>query len=263
MSIAPGGFEIAKPATRHVRKTLPPTLSGFPGEAEVRYYVKCTVEKQSFLQQNTRTFMPFNFFPIEPPRPPVTADEVFARQKHSFSPVEEEGKGKSKLKDMFSSKSKEAPPNSNAPYISIDARLPSPSIMTCNSNIPLRLIAKKLNDCENVVYLESLQISLVGITKVRAHTAFRTENSSWIIVSKSNMGLPLGRPTDAVDTETVIHDLMWRHQPLPNTVAPSFETCNITRTYQLDIRIGLGYSGSAQNAAKVRKAQIPKIVRWR
>lgn len=261
MSMSPAGFEVAKPATQHVKKTLPPTLSGFPGEAEVRYYVKCTVERQSFLQQNTRTFMPFNFFPIEPPRPPVTGDEVYARQKHSFSPVEEDSKGKSKLKDLFGSSKPKEPANPDAPYVSVDARLPSPSIITCNADIPLRLIVKKLKDCEGVVYLQSLQVSLVGITKVRAHNAFRTENNSWIIMSKSNMGFPLGRATDPINTETVIDDRMWRGQSLPNTVAPSFETCNIIRTYQLDVRIGLSYAGAAQNAAKVRKGQIPRIVR--
>lgn len=262
MSIAPSGFEVAKPATRHVRKTLPPTLSGFPGEAEIRYYVKCTVERQGFLQQNTRTFMPFNFFPIEPPRPAITGDEVFARQKHSFSPVEEESKGKSKLKDIFGAKSKEpANPNSDAPHLSIDARLPSPSIITCNGEVPLRLIAKKLNNSQGIVYLQSLQVSLVGITKIRAHIASRVEANSWIIMSKSNMGVPIGHSTDAINTETVIDDRMWRGQSLPNTVAPSFETCNITRTYQLDIRVGLSYAGTAQNSAKVRKGQIPKIVR--
>ena len=261
MSVGAAGFEVAKPATRHVKKTLPPTLSGFPGEAEVRYYVKCTVERQSFLQQNTRTFMPFNFFPIEPPRPTVTGDEVFARQKHTFGPFEGDSKGKSKLKDIFGAKPKETPINSEAPYISVDARLPSPSIITCNGDIPLRLIAKKLNDSDGVVYLQSLQISLVAHTKVRAHSAFRTENNSWIIMSKSNMGVALGRASDPINTETLIDDRMWRGQPLPNTVAPSFETCNIIRTYQLDVRVGLSYAGAAQNAAKVRKGQIPKIVR--
>lgn len=204
--------------------------------------------------------MPFNFFPIEPPRPPVTGDEGYARQKHSFSPIDEESKGKSKLKEIFGSNKSKEPANPNAPHISVDARLPSPSIITCNGDVPLRLIIKKLNDCEGVVYLQSLQVSLVGITKVRAHTAFRTENKSWIIMSKSNMGVPLGRATDPIDTETIIDDRLWRGQPLANTVAPSFETCNITRTYQLDVRIGLSYAGAAQNAAKVRKGQISKIV---
>ena len=75
------GLEMAKPATYHVKRTLPPTLSGFPGEAEIRYFVKVTVNRHSFFKENPRAYVPFNFFPIEPPRPPESGSEIFARQK--------------------------------------------------------------------------------------------------------------------------------------------------------------------------------------
>ena len=39
---------------RHIKKTLPPTLSGFPGEAEIKYYVKATVVRPKFYQENFR-----------------------------------------------------------------------------------------------------------------------------------------------------------------------------------------------------------------
>ena len=80
-------------------------------------------------------------------------------------------------------------------------------------------------------------------------------------MSKSNMGVPVGAASDPVDTETLLDDRMWRGQALPNTVAPSFQTCNIERTYSLDIRIGLSYAGAKGKDSKVRKGQIPRIVR--
>jgi len=39
---------------RHAKKTLPPTLSGFPGMAEIKYYVKATVVRPKFYQENLR-----------------------------------------------------------------------------------------------------------------------------------------------------------------------------------------------------------------
>ena len=56
-----------------------------------------------------------------------------------------------------------------------------------------------------------------------------------------------------------IPDNLWRGQALPNTVAPSFDTCNVSRVYQLDVRIGLSYNGAAVGS-KVRKGQAPRIV---
>lgn len=41
--------------TKHVKKTLPPSLTGFPGEAEIKYYVKATVVRPKFFQENLRS----------------------------------------------------------------------------------------------------------------------------------------------------------------------------------------------------------------
>lgn len=163
------------------------------------------------------------------------------------------------MKGIFGSKPANTPTTSNeAPIVSVDARLPEPAILTCNDDIPLRILVKKLNDCAEVIYLQSLQVSLIGVTKIRAHEVFRDESNSWVIVSKSNMGVQIGSPNDSINTETVLDDRLWRGQPLPNTVAPSFETCNISRTYQLDVRIGLSYGDV--HVAKVNKKHIPRIV---
>lgn len=46
--------EIARNTEKHVKKTLPPSLNGFPGEAEIRYFVKVTVQRPSFFKENFR-----------------------------------------------------------------------------------------------------------------------------------------------------------------------------------------------------------------
>jgi len=86
-----------------------------------------------------------------------------------------------------------------------------------------------------------LQVELIGYTKVQAHEVQRTESQSWIVASMSNMAIPLGSPNDPVGTEVPINPEYWSDKPLPNTVAPSFQTCNISRFYELEVRVGLGY----------------------
>lgn len=259
------GMEVAMPATHHVKRTLPPSLSGFPGEAEIRYFVKVTVIRHSFFKENPRAYAPFNFFPIEPPRPPASGSEIYARQKHAFDSFPDEPPSKEKMRSLFGMKS--SAPSSpmspgfpqDAPYLSVDARLPEPALLTCQQPIPLRLLVKKLNSSDGAVSLQSLQISLIGLTKIRAHTVFRTETNSWIITSQSNMNIPIGTPSDAEGTETVLDNRAWNGVALPNTVAPSFVTCNVERSYQLDIRIGLSYGS---NGHKVRRpGQLRRIVR--
>ena len=41
------GFYGQVPHCTHVERTLPPSLTGFPGEAEIRYFVKVTVQRPS------------------------------------------------------------------------------------------------------------------------------------------------------------------------------------------------------------------------
>ncbi|KAJ5929760.1 Arrestin-like N-terminal [Penicillium verhagenii] len=226
--------EMARDPHRHVKKTLPPSLSGFPGMADIRYFVKATVIRPQFYKENIRAIVPMMFLPIEPPRTGNPNEETFARRQHQFS--KHQG-GKSK-KNLFSRTSiRDA--YSEPPRVSLDARLPNPSILTCNEPIPLRLIARKLTDSPDMIYLQMIQIELISNTKIIAHDLTQQETGAWVIMSRSNMGLALGKPEDKAGTDWAIDPNLWNNLPLPNSVAPSFETCNIERRYELEIRIGL------------------------
>lgn len=76
---------------------------------------------------------------------------------------------------------------------------------------------------------------------MRAHEVHRTELSTWVVATFSNMAIPLGSPNDALGTEVPVNPEYWSGSPLPNTVAPTFTACNITRFYELEVRVGLGY----------------------
>ncbi|TVY80425.1 hypothetical protein LSUE1_G008458 [Lachnellula suecica] len=220
---------------RHVKKTLPPSLTGFPGEAEVRYYVKVTVQRPSIFKENRRSAIGFKFLPIEPPRPPPTTNEIYARRPFAF----QAGLAAPTKTSMF--KKNPVPLSDTAPKGEIDARLPSPAVLTCNSPLPLRIILRKLNQSAENVFVVSLQINLYGYTEVRAQEVKRTENSTWVLMTLNGLSIQVGSPSDPIREEIVLDGQLWDRIPLPNTVAPSFSTCNLTRKYELEVRVGLGY----------------------
>lgn len=221
---------------RHVKRTLPPSLTGFPGEAEIRYYVKVTVQRPSLFKENRRSAVGFRFLPMEPPREPPTTNEVYARRPFAFQVGMV---GFPKKSSMF----KKKPPDlsNTPPKGEVDARLPSPAILTCNEPVPMRLIVRKTADSPENLYLYSLQVHLIGSTEVRAQDVARTETSTWVLMSLNGLNIPIGSPSDPVRKETVIDQTLWDQIPLPNTVAPSFHTCNLTRMYELEVRVGLRY----------------------
>ena len=53
------------------------------------------------------------------------------------------------------------------------------------------------------------------------------------------MAEPLSSPNDAAGTEVEVSEDYWEDRPLPDTVTPSFATCNISRSYELKVRVGL------------------------
>ena len=179
----------------------------------------------------------FKFLPIEPPRDPPNRRESYARRRHQFSPhVDVPQKSGPFRKASVPTSSKE-----EAPKISVDGRLPDPAIITCNEPLPLRVIARKLNETSEILFLTLLQVELIGYTTIRAHDLTRKESSSWVVVSLANLKIPLGNSETPADRDMEVDQKLWTNIPLPNTVSPSFETCNLSRHYTLQIRIGLVY----------------------
>jgi hypothetical protein len=183
-------------------------LTGFPGEAEIRYFVKVTVNRPQFFKENPRAVANFTvgssvsplvevanrrlqFLPIEPPRPEKSDGEAYARRQHEF--LENAASvAAGKKPGFFDRKSSMTiiPPTPTAgsvqPRVAIDARLPNPAILTSNRDLPLRLLVRNASARTKNIYLQMLQIELIGYTKVRAHEVVRTESNSWILCSFSN-----------------------------------------------------------------------------
>jgi hypothetical protein len=217
---------------KHVKRTLPPSLTGFPDMAEIRYYVKVTVQRPSLFKENRRSAVGFRFLPIEPPRPAPSTNEVFAKRPYTF-----QGSAKQKA-GIFSSKRS---PNVSTPRGEVDARLPSPPIVTCNEPIPLRILVRNMSDSLDQLFLTSLQINLIGSTDIRALDIARTETITWAMMTLESLSIPIGTPGDKAQAETILDKKLWDGVPLPNTVAPSFQSCNLSRRYELEVKVGLGY----------------------
>ncbi|MCJ1379154.1 hypothetical protein MMC17_002254 [Xylographa soralifera] len=251
-------MEMARDTNRHVKKPLPPTLSGFPGEAEIQYFLKATVQRPAFYKENFRARSALNFLPIEPPRVAPNQRESYARRNHQFAPFVPLPQKQSILRKQSTGSISGTIP----PKISIDGRLPDPAVITLNEPLPLRVIVKKLNETTEIMFLRFLQVELIGYTQIRAHELQRKEASSWHIVSLANLAIPLGNSNTPINKDMEIDKKLWSTIPVPNSVPPSFDTCNLTRSYELEIRVGLSYGspGSMKPELAVQSLRMPAQV---
>jgi len=220
---------------QHAKMPLPPSLGGYPGEAEIKYFVKATVVRPKFYQENLRNEVPITFLPIEKPRPSDGDGETYGRRKHQFKRTDT---GTSiKKKPLFRKDSNTATEEEPMSF-QVDARLPNPAIITCREPIPLRILVELLNSSTSSIFLSMLQIELIDSTEIRAHDLHRRESKSTLLVSQANMAVPLEHPSSKTNSWT-IPSRFWDNVPLPTTVAPTFATCNMSRKYELEVRVGL------------------------
>jgi hypothetical protein len=230
-----GTVDFAKDSKIHVKGTLPPSLSGISEDAAwIKYFLKATVNRPAFYKTNMRQTDPIVFLPIEPPRPPPTNAEAFAKRKHEII-VAPKSSSMGGFLNTFRKVDAEVPVR-----FAIEARLPSPPILVPNDPVPLRLLLTKLDPFKEVIVMRSLQLTLLGTTKITAHELVKEEFTNWLLLSVASLNVPFGQVNSPANMPLEVDPSLWRDICLPDTVPPTFTTCNISRSYQLKIEIGLG-----------------------
>jgi hypothetical protein len=229
-----GTVDFAKESKVHVKGTLPPSLSGIADDAAwIKYFLKATVNRPAFYKTNMRQTDPIVFLPIEPPRSPPTNAEAFAKRKHEI--IVAPKPSMNGFLNTFRRAGSEVPVR-----FTIEARLPSPPILVPNDPLPLRLLLTKLDPFKDMIVMRSLQLTLLGTTKITAHELVKDELTNWLLLSVASINVPFGDANAPANMPLEVDPSLWRDICLPDTVPPTFTTCNISRSYQLKIEIGLG-----------------------
>jgi hypothetical protein len=136
----------------------------------------------------------------------------------------------------------------NGGTVAFEARLPNPAIVVPTEPIPLTLILKRDSGSQGVVYIRSVQIML-GITTFLAAQGFRRELGYLLpILNAGNLNITLAATQNEISINPA--DLLQQGHSakglsLPDTVPPSFRTCNIARKYTLVLQMGVAAASSS------------------
>jgi len=60
-------------------------------------------------------------------------------------------------------------------------------------------------------------------------------------MSLGTLSVPIVNPESRVGTESLVDKKLWDQIRLPPTITPTFQTCNLSRSYELEVRVILGY----------------------
>ncbi|EAW16372.1 uncharacterized protein NFIA_057210 [Aspergillus fischeri NRRL 181] len=107
--------------------------------------------------------------------------------------------------------------------------------------------------------LNDFQSMLIETTEVRAHGSAESSMQLHVLQTVSNVrkqAYPSGAPAGSTVS---LDDDLWRHHRVPHSLTPTFETCNISRSYKLQIRLGFRF-GFANVLTRVLEVEFPVYV---
>jgi hypothetical protein len=118
--------------------------------------------------------------------------------------------------------------------------------------VPLRVSVMKLCQQSCNIWLQDFQIILIETTQTRVHGSISISNHCWMVHTVANLKQKLCSRNEPAGTVMEVPEAIWASHPVPSALSPSFETCNISRSYQLVLRLGF------ENG--ISKVSHPKLV---
>lgn len=102
----------------------------------------------------------------------------------------------------------------------------------------VEIINLDLDECKGGVLLRNFQSMLIETTEVRARRSMEVHTRSWVI---QTMTRGQTEPVSMAGSTLTFDGRLWSQHCVPLHLTPTFETCNISRSYKLEIRLGIEF----------------------
>ncbi|KAE8382869.1 hypothetical protein BDV26DRAFT_288172 [Aspergillus bertholletiae] len=207
------GLLYPKNKTSHILRRLPPSTGDTLSAWEVKYLLDVTVVKTGILK-GSRNIL---FYPV----PDFSLPKSILGRR-CLLPIGDESISLS----------------SPLAY-QVDVELLNGQSLLLGYPIPLKIKLTKLGNRECFVWLNDFQTMLVGTTETYASGLVEKDTQFRVIQTMSNIHHVVCHDRALTGAELSIGDNLWSKHRLPIALTPSFETCNISQTYKLEVRLGL------------------------
>ncbi|KAF7588563.1 hypothetical protein BBP40_005518 [Aspergillus hancockii] len=216
------GFLYRKTKPIHLLRKLPPSAGDSLSGWEIKYYLDVTVTKTGIFKGVERLTRNLLYYPI----PDFSLPKSILGRRCSL-PVGPESGGLS----------------SPLTY-QVDVELLNGQSLLLGYPVPLNIKITKIGNRDCFVWLNDFQTMLVGTTEVHASGLSEKDTQFHVIQTMSNIHSVVFHDKTSNGTELCVGNSLWSNRRLPTLLTPSFETCNISQTYTLEVRLGLqtGYS---------------------
>ncbi|KAI9924842.1 hypothetical protein MW887_006699 [Aspergillus wentii] len=223
--------------TVHLLRKLPPSTGQRGDAAEINYFVDVTISGRNIPNEWKSSTRDIFFYPLSEPMP--YQEPLKEQQSMPVSP-----------------RALECPTPLS---YQIDIHLLNGPCLILHQPIPLTITITKIGEPNCLICLNDFQTMLVETTHVQTQGVTESFTRFWVVQSTANMNIGIDMDNAPSGSIITLPDGLWASQPLPAMLTPSFEICNIKRSYKLQIRLGLRL-GLVRYQTLVRDFHFPVYV---
>ncbi|QKX54175.1 uncharacterized protein TRUGW13939_01259 [Talaromyces rugulosus] len=225
-------FSIQFPNSHHLMRNLPPSTGDKSSPEEIKYVLEATVQQDGLIRRTRKATRDVKFYPISTITLPPEGQQVQTKMKR----ITYHAKGSS---------------------CEVSATLLNGSFLFLGQAIPLAVEVTNTNQSSNDIFLLDFQSMLFETTEVRAQGAAESVTRAWMVQTIANLQQPFVPEFRNDETVCVVNNNLWSRHNVPLFLTPAFETCNISRRYKLEIRLGIGFAG---NNVRIVEFQFPVYI---
>ncbi|KAL3468256.1 hypothetical protein BJX64DRAFT_282440 [Aspergillus heterothallicus] len=237
--------ESRQSATRrahHLLRSLPPSTGDTTTVEEVKYLIETTLQQDGLIRGTHRVSREIYFHCLSTMHLPLRG--ITDRRSVICQP---------ELSALISPQSQES-------ISEVEVTLLNGPFLVLKRPIPLNVEITKLPGAANTqnISLHDFQSMLIETTEVRVRGARESVTRSWIIQTMANLGQTLTLGYDDMAQPVLrVYESLWSQHIVPTFLTPTFETCNVSRSYKLEVRLGIRFG---QDHMRIFEFQFPVYI---
>ncbi|KAA8916243.1 hypothetical protein TRICI_001611 [Trichomonascus ciferrii] len=233
-------------AVTHKQTKLPPSFQAVDDMACVEYFLKVTVDRASSFRINQRAWKPVFFRPIDDtptnPRPGLVNKGYYSRIPIALEPENDKEKKKG-FRSILPRSVKTGEPS----RAYLECRTPAGAILVPSERLPFQIFLHFTTPSRfNQLTVEEFTVSLFELTQLRAD--HKTQNFSFEtkLTNSKKLNTPLtitmasASPSGSEDMlQFEVGNELLKFIRIPGHIPPTFDSCNIKRSYAIKISLGV------------------------
>ncbi|RDW59308.1 uncharacterized protein DSM5745_11003 [Aspergillus mulundensis] len=243
--------------THHLLRKLPPSTGNSSSPEEIRYVVEASVRQDGIIRTTKKATRDIHFQLTSILVPPLHAQVIHTQTQRITCSA-----------------------GANSTFLSppitceVQAKLLNGPFLVTGQPIPLSVDVLNMNLESSTgtdprqahvpvpipITLHDFQTMLIETTETRARGAVDSQTRFWVVQTMANLRHPFvaaagnGGAGWNGASALMLDRSLWAQYCISSSLTPTFETCNISRSYKLEVRLGIGFGG---NNVRIVEFQFP------